>query len=1194
MGVVGSGVRTRAAAVVTALAVTVASWVLTGSGPARADSAPTPVTATDPVTVSADALPTVQVNGVVWAQVVVGDTVYAAGAFTSARPAGAPAGTGETARGNLLAFDIRTGELVRSFAPSLNGQVRAVAASPDGTRLYVGGDFSVANGQPRSRIAAYDLRTGALVEAFKPSVNSSVKALAATNTTVYLGGSLTAVGGVSRSRLAAVRAADGGLLPWAPVPGAGPTAGNRLPRFDATGQPVPGSLDVARNSATSIDIHALVLTGGGTQVVAGGRFYSMNGARATAVAALDPVSGANRSFALNQTITNQGVHSAVWSLSTDGTTVYGTGYNYYGPGNLEGSFAAAANGGQITWIADCQGDSYGSHPMNGALYTASHAHQCANIGGFHEQNPPVWKHATAVSLAARGKVGTATLTNANFAGRPAPALLNWFPTFAQGSVTGQYQAGWTVTGNGQYLVYGGEFPRVNGRAQQGLVRFAVPQLAPNDVGPSVSPGVWATPVAGGLRVAWEGGTDQDNRVLTYRVYRDGGASPLATFSRSSLWWQAAPVAWMDRTAGAGLHSYRVTVSDPFSNEVQIGTATGTSAGASATRDYARAVAADGASDHWTLGERSGTTSVDQTSVDDLTGGGGIARGVAGAIRGDTDTSTRFDGASGYFSSPNPRRGPHTFTVEAWFATGTTAGGKIVGFGDQRSGLSNSYDRHLWLDPSGKLHFGVWLGVAHELVTPTAYNNNAWHHVVASVGPTGMRLFVDGRLIGSRTDTLMAGEITGYWRIGGDRTWSGAPFFNGLIDEVAVYPVELTAAQVTRHHAIGSTGTGAGLAPSASFTQNVQGLTASFDGRLSLDPDGGSIGRYLWDFGDGTTGTGATATRTYTQGGTYTVRLTVTDAAGATGYTERQVTVTAPPANRLPTAAFTATSTGLTASVSAAGSTDPDGRIASYAWQWGDGTSGTGASMTRTYAQAGTYTIRLTVTDDRGGAGTTTRQVTVTAATGAAVIASDTFNRAVTGGLGSADIGGAWSATVGGTRLSVTPGAALLQLSAAGNNTGAQLGGVTATAVDVRTAFTLDVTPSGGGTYVYVGGRRVGSDEYRMRIRVLPDGQVGLTLSRLAAGAETWPGGEVMLPAGTWAPGRTLNARVQVTGSGTTTIRGTVWAVGTAEPATPQLTRTDTTASLQAAGAVSLAAYRPSSATAAQIVRFTAYTVTVAR
>jgi PKD repeat protein len=1191
MTMVGRGARRRALAAVAVMAVAAASWALALPGAARADTAPTPVTATDPVTVSADALPTVQINGVVWSQVVVGSTVYVAGSFSRARPAGAPVGTNETVRNNFLAYDIRTGELITSFAPDLNAQARAVAASPDGTRVYVGGDFTTANGQVRNRVAAYDTATGALVGTFRPSVNGQVGAIAATNSTVYLGGSLSGVGGVSRTRLAAVRASDGGLLPWAPVPGPGPTTGNVLPLFDSNNKSIPNTRD-PRNSQTSVDVQALIVTGGGTQVVAAGRFHSMNGARATGVAALDPTSGANRTFAVNQLINNQGVNSAIWSLSTDGTNVYGTGYDYYGPGNVESSFAASVNGGQLQWYASCRGDTYSSFPMNGALYMASHAHQCVNQGGFPEQNPSVWKYATAVSLAPHGRVGNAAFATANFAGKPAPALLSWYPTFAQGTFTGQYQAGWNVTGNSQYLVYGGEFPRVNGQNQQGLVRFAVPAIAPNKVGPTVTPGVSVVPTASGPRVGWQGSWDQDNRVVTYRVYRDNGTQPVATFTRAAAWWQTGPVAWVDRSAPAGSHTYRVVVNDPFGNEVTVGTATGSSAGPSAARAYARAVHADGASDHWSLGERSGATSYDAAGVDDLIGSGGLVRGWAGGIRGDADTATWFDGIGSYLSTQTPRRGLNTFTVEAWFETRSTAGGKIVGFGDQRTGLSSNFDRMLWLDPAGKLHFAVWPGFNAELVTPTAYNNGQWHHAVASVSPTGMQLFVDGRLVVSRTDVVSAQEFTGYWRVGGDSTWSGSRYFNGRIDEVAVYPTVLTAGQVAGHYAIGTTGTAANVAPTASFTATAQGLSTSVDGRLSVDPDGGAISQYRWDFGDGTTGTGVTATHAYTRSGTFTVRLTVTDAAGATGSTERQVTVVEP-ANEPPTAAFTSTSTDLTAAVDARSSGDPDGTVASYTWAWGDSTpNGAGATAAHTYSAAGTYQVTLTVTDDDGASSKVTRAVVVTAPGTARPLASDGFARSVTGGLGTADLGGAWTAAIGASRQSVSGGAAVLGLPGAGNDTGAYLGAVSTSSADVRTSFTLSSAPTGSGTYVYVTGRRVGpGNEYTVRARVAPDGGVWLAMSRVAGAVESFPGGEVLVPGLTWTPGKTLELRVQVTGTGTMTVTGSVWAAGQAEPATPQLSRTDATAALQAPGGVGIGAYRPGNATAATSVRFGPLVVT---
>ena len=104
----------------------------------RADLAPVdPTNPATPPTVTADALPTVQINGVVWSQVIVGNTVFAGGRFTSARPAGAAAGTSETPVTNLISYDLTTGVMTPTFKPVLDAQVRGVAASPDGSRVYI-------------------------------------------------------------------------------------------------------------------------------------------------------------------------------------------------------------------------------------------------------------------------------------------------------------------------------------------------------------------------------------------------------------------------------------------------------------------------------------------------------------------------------------------------------------------------------------------------------------------------------------------------------------------------------------------------------------------------------------------------------------------------------------------------------------------------------------------------------------------------------------------------------------------------------------------------------------------------------------------------------------------------------------------------------------------------------------------------
>ncbi|MGY1809659.1 PKD domain-containing protein [Blastococcus sp. SYSU D00669] len=1142
-------------------------------GTASADSAPLTASAATPATVTADALPTVQIDGVAWAQAVVGDTVYVGGAFSSARPAGAPAGTNETPRANLLAYDIRTGELLTSFAHELNGQVLAVAASPDGSRVYVAGDFTEVDGQVRRRVAAFDTATGALVAGWAPNVNSQVRAIAATDDTVYLGGSITAVGGVSRSRLAAVTAADGALLPWAPVPGVGSAAGN-----------------TDGNRATSDQVMALVVTGGGSQVVAAGRFDSMNGTKATGVAALDPVTGATRPFAINQKITNQGINSAVYSLTTSGDLVIGTAYDYYGPGNLEGSFVARADGGAIVEVNDCRGDSYASYVTDGVVYVASHTHDCEAIGGFVEQNPRVHKFGTAYTLAPTGTLRSHTLRNSNFVGSPSGSLLPWFPTMTPGTYTGQGQAGWTVSGNGDYVVYGGEFPRVNGVGQQGLVRYAVADLAPNAVGPEASGGltpVAASPEPGKVTLTWRATSDADNENLTYRVHRDGEAAPVHGALQASTWYRTPTMSFTDTGVAGSTHRYVVTASDAFGNtvssaEVSVDVVGAATAGSAQT--YGEQVRADGATSHWRLGETSGSTAAASVGSAPLTVGGGVTKGVSGALTGDANTAFSFNGtATATLSTQTAAAAPTVFTEEAWFQTTSTKGGRIMGYGNRSSGTSTSSDRQVYLDNRGRVNFGISTRVLfftmQTTVTSTAsFNDGTWHHVAASVGANGMALYVDGELVGSRTGVTAGQPFTGYLRVGSDDAMGGSDTFTGRIDEVAVYGTALSAAQVRAHHTLGVVGKPANAAPRARFTQAVTDLTVAFDASASTDGDG-TVASYAWSFGDGATGTGATASHTYGATGTYTAVLTVTDDKGATGSISIPVSVVA---NKAPAAGFSSAVADRTVRLDGSASTDPDGSVAAYAWDFGDGTTGTGATASHTYDADGSYTVRLTVTDDEGATSTTTRTVAVA---GTVVHAVDTFGRTTTGGLGTADTGGAWTSSAGATRQSVTPGAAELRLDGAGQSDTAYLGGVSATTTDVRTSFALSAAPTGNGTYVYVTGRRVdGVGEYRVRVRVAADGSVGLALSRLAGTTDGYPGGETIVPGLTWTAGTVLNVRVQTSGTGTTTVQASVWAAGTAEPATPSITRTDGNAALQVAGAVGLTASRPGGTTAATVVR----------
>jgi len=166
------------------------------------------------------------------------------------------------------------------------------------------------------------------------------------------------------------------------------------------------------------------------------------------------------------------------------------------------------------------------------------------------------------------------------------------------------------------------------------------------------------------------------------------------------------------------------------------------------------------------------------------------------------------------------------------------------------------------------------------------------------------------------------------------------------------------------------------APTAAFDFTTDYLTVVFTDESS-DSDGSVVDRD-WDFGDGVSSSTRDPSHTYSAPGTYTVTLTVTDDDGASSDTQRPVTVSAPPENDPPTASFTYDCTELSCAFDASGSSDSDGSIQSYAWNFGDGHTDSGMTTSHTYAAGNTYTVTLSVTDDDQTTATTSHNVSVTA------------------------------------------------------------------------------------------------------------------------------------------------------------------------------------------------------------------------
>ena len=172
---------------------------------------------------------------------------------------------------------------------------------------------------------------------------------------------------------------------------------------------------------------------------------------------------------------------------------------------------------------------------------------------------------------------------------------------------------------------------------------------------------------------------------------------------------------------------------------------------------------------------------------------------------------------------------------------------------------------------------------------------------------------------------------------------------------------------------------ASVTPSA--TVSTPGAAVNFTGTAASPDPTATFSNYSWNFGDGTTLSGATDTNpshTYTSPGVYTVTLAVTDDLGVSSSASTTITIDA-----VPTVTFTSSANpvtaGSTVAFNAGGSSDSYGTITSYSWSFGDGTTATGQAPSHAYATPGTYTVSLTVTNDAGQSATQTGTITVNSA-----------------------------------------------------------------------------------------------------------------------------------------------------------------------------------------------------------------------
>lgn len=226
-----------------------------------------------------------------------------------------------------------------------------------------------------------------------------------------------------------------------------------------------------------------------------------------------------------------------------------------------------------------------------------------------------------------------------------------------------------------------------------------------------------------------------------------------------------------------------------------------------------------------------------------------------------------------------------------------------------------------------------------------------------------------------------GRLTVRWNFG-DGTTATGPLVSHRFTEQGTYEVTVTviddeAAETVRSVPIQVLN----LRPEVSLlspddvAEHLVKAPVTFDAR-GHDPDGGDI-EFRWTFGDGTTEVGPRVTHSFSEAGTYTVVLDVTDEEQSTTRT----TLTIQVIDLGPTAEITLPAhdetylVGREIEFEGQGS-DPDGGDVEYQWDFDDGSTAFGPSATHTFTERGTYDVTLTITDDEGSTSETRLTVEV--------------------------------------------------------------------------------------------------------------------------------------------------------------------------------------------------------------------------
>ncbi|MBS2936688.1 PKD domain-containing protein [Nocardioides sp. J2M5] len=983
-------------AVALALPLAALTTVLTAGGAAAAPPAATRM----PGDVPSKKTPWV-LDGEVSKIVQVGNTMIAGGLFTQVAD---PMNGTPYARQNLFAFDATTGLVSQTFNPTVDGQVQQLMPGPTPDTVYVAGDFTKINGKGPNHIQLLNVNTGQAVTSFKaPSTNGGIETMELLpNNRLFIGGFFTKIGGVTHGQLGTLNATTGALDPF----------------MDLT---VDGHHNNSGSGAQApIGIRESGVTPAGDRLVVVGNFRTVGGLARDQIVMLD-LTGANAVVSPDWYTTR---YTPICSprafdsymrdveMSPDGSffVVATTG----GPNtgtlcDTASRFETYAVGTalQPTWVTNSGGDTlWGVEITRAAVYVGGHNRWMNNPNGSDRAaqgavprpglsaldpqtgiplrwNPGRNPRGEAAYEIYETDAGLWVVSDTDWIGnrryqRPRIAFFPYSEGYdtastASGSLPGNVYVGAPLaasnvlyrvnaggaaiasTDNGpDWAADNGTTSTVHNTGSTTATWSALTSTSLVNVPASTPLGIWTqerNDPAGGNEMQWTfpvpAGTSTQVRLYfasrsvatrRFNVLIDG-VSKLSSYDPNvDPGVNRGTMKSFDITSDGtvNIDFTHTSFGNPEVNAIEI-----VNTAAASNANLAKVIAFDG-----TSVTSQGTVSTGSFDWSNVRNAVMVGRTLFYAQTDGMLYKRSFDGTSfGAATAINPYLDPLWSTVETgsgpvgqtyagvlptWYSQLSTVTGMFYSAGRiyyTRSGQTSLFWR--WFNPDAGIIGGV-----ENTVTG---GNIAW------ASTRGM--FLDGStlyVVNAPNGQLLKIGFSG-----------GAPTGTSSVADTSID---------WRGRAVFLASVLPNTAPTAAFTSSCTGVSCTFDASGSSDGDG-TVSSYEWSFSDGDEAGGPTPQKDFAASGTYDVTLTVTDDGGLSSSTTKQVTVVKP--NVAPTADFTMTCAFLACDLDATASSDPDGTVTDWAWDFGDGAHGSGATTSHAYASPGTYTATLVVTDDQG-------------------------------------------------------------------------------------------------------------------------------------------------------------------------------------------------------------------------------------